>query len=300
MAWVYVILNKMNNKHYVGQTVEDIRYRLNRHFSLARKGEGYILHKAIRKYGEDNFRFVEKIECERERLDEIERLTILKYNSIQPNGYNILEYGSIANIEEGWWKGKDRAESTKQKISETKKAQYETLPEEQKEALKEQGRQAHNKYNIKAVCKKRWDSMTEEEKKETIERIDKARLEYLTNETTEQKAERYKKISIANKGKTGFKSGSEALSKAIRINKIRIRSEEERIRRIEALRVPKKHKENYVKAQRARRTPEQVQRVLDIRELLTKGLSGVEIAHRIGCTPEYIYMVKRGERGKGI
>ena len=298
---IYVIKNEVNGKYYVGQTRKDHpKERFNQHKRLSRMGKGYILHAAMRKYGENKFKLVETIDADWDKLNEIERETIVRYNSCQPTGYNILEWGSISNLSEGWWKGKDRGQEYANKISRIKKEQYEALSEEQKEALKERGRQAHTKYDINKVCIERWDSMTGIEKKETTDRINKARLEYLSNEALGQKTERYKKISEHHKN-SGIKPSEEAVAKAAKINSTRVRSEEERVKRIAALKgVPKKNKENYKKAQLARRTPEQLQRVLDIRKYLTEGLSGVEIAKRIGCTPEYVYKVRKGERGRGI
>lgn len=52
---IYKIKNKINNRCYVGITSESINKRFNNHKRKARHGSKTNLHKAIRKYGEDNF-----------------------------------------------------------------------------------------------------------------------------------------------------------------------------------------------------------------------------------------------------
>lgn len=53
----YLVTNKLNGKTYVGITRQSLRERRYRHLWSARKGKGYRLHAAIRKYGEDSFQW---------------------------------------------------------------------------------------------------------------------------------------------------------------------------------------------------------------------------------------------------
>lgn len=61
--YVYVVVNQINNKLYVGKTNKP-DYRWGQHKKVARGGaskyhnEFSIIHKAIRKYGESNFNFM--------------------------------------------------------------------------------------------------------------------------------------------------------------------------------------------------------------------------------------------------
>lgn len=55
MYQVYVIKNKLNNKMYVGSTERELKIRWQRHVAKANEGSLCSLHKAIRKYGQDNF-----------------------------------------------------------------------------------------------------------------------------------------------------------------------------------------------------------------------------------------------------
>ena len=97
MAYIYKITNKVNNKIYIGQTVQSINHRWRQHVSEA-YGESKCahLHAAIRKYGEDNFT-VEKIEeCSQNQLNEKEEYWINYYNSYR-EGYNLTCGGDGVN-----------------------------------------------------------------------------------------------------------------------------------------------------------------------------------------------------------
>ena len=52
---IYVATNKVNGKQYVGQTINMLEKRRVNHLFDSRNGSMYYFHKAIRKYGEDNF-----------------------------------------------------------------------------------------------------------------------------------------------------------------------------------------------------------------------------------------------------
>ena len=74
LGHIYKITNLINNKVYIGQTIQTIEKRFIQHKSHARTGNNnHKLANALRKYGEDNF-IVENIEdCEQELLDEIRK-----------------------------------------------------------------------------------------------------------------------------------------------------------------------------------------------------------------------------------
>lgn len=90
MIGIYKITNKINNKCYIGQSV-DIKQRWKSHKSSSRAiedgGDTYTIHQAIRKYGIDNFNF-EIIELtSQELLNSREQYWIQFYDSFY-NGYN--------------------------------------------------------------------------------------------------------------------------------------------------------------------------------------------------------------------
>lgn len=92
---VYRITNLVNNKVYIGQTIQPLNVRWNRHKFDARKGSTYAIHNAIRKYGEDKFEIdIIDTASTREELDAKEIYWINAYNSMTPNGYNLCEGGN--------------------------------------------------------------------------------------------------------------------------------------------------------------------------------------------------------------
>ena len=92
---IYIIRNTINDKVYVGQTTKSVRLRFLNHLSAARRGKDYVIGKAIRKYGEENF-YVETLEeCLKSELNEREIYYIKFYNSTNPKfGYNMSKGGN--------------------------------------------------------------------------------------------------------------------------------------------------------------------------------------------------------------
>lgn len=88
---IYKITNKITGKIYIGQTKSSLKRRFNQH---CEKRNTTVISMAIKKYGRENF------QCEilheniltLEELNQKEIESILKYDSISPNGYNV-EYG---------------------------------------------------------------------------------------------------------------------------------------------------------------------------------------------------------------
>lgn len=102
---IYIIRNTINNKVYIGQTKVSIKLRFINHLSAARNGKDYVIGKAIRKYGEENF-YIELLEeCTVEELNEREIYWISFFNSTNPKfGYNMSIGGhcptSLRNLDE--------------------------------------------------------------------------------------------------------------------------------------------------------------------------------------------------------
>lgn len=92
MIGIYKITNRINNKIYIGQSI-NIKKRWKEHIykSNLSKDISYnsILHSSMRKNGIDNFIFEILKECSYEELDNLETYYISLYNSKYPNGYNI-------------------------------------------------------------------------------------------------------------------------------------------------------------------------------------------------------------------
>lgn len=87
---IYKIENKVNEKCYIGQSI-DIKRRWKDHRVAAygcSEEYNYPLYRAIRKYGLENFEFSILEKCLQKELDVKEIFWIKEYNSILPNGYN--------------------------------------------------------------------------------------------------------------------------------------------------------------------------------------------------------------------
>lgn len=94
MIGIYKIVNLVNGKIYVGQSI-NIQKRWYQHKSDYNKEGGCpILYAAIRKYGIENFSFEVIEECSLELLDEREKHWISQMNTLNPNGYNIALGGT--------------------------------------------------------------------------------------------------------------------------------------------------------------------------------------------------------------
>ena len=91
---IYKVTNLTNNKVYIGKTIKSLTHRKNNHLSDARRGGKSLFHRAIRKYGAENFcwEVMDKVMFS-DLLLELEKFYISKYNSKAPNGYNLTDGG---------------------------------------------------------------------------------------------------------------------------------------------------------------------------------------------------------------
>lgn len=137
---IYVHINKLNGKIYIGQTKQDVSKRWH-------NGEGYrtqsYFYNAIQKYGWNNFEHIilfDGLTIEKANL--IEEFLIKKYNTTDRNfGYNRKFGGENYKVNEDARKqmslkhadvsgknnpnyGKTHSEETKKRISKTKKEKY--------------------------------------------------------------------------------------------------------------------------------------------------------------------------------
>lgn len=96
MCGIYKITNNINGKIYIGQSI-NIQQRWSQHkWEYKKEGRleyNSILHKAFRKYGIENFSFEIVEKCSPDLLDKKEKYWISLMNTLQPNGYNIMEGG---------------------------------------------------------------------------------------------------------------------------------------------------------------------------------------------------------------
>ena len=93
-AGIYYIKNKLNNKYYIGQSI-NMRTRLLFHINRSKNITYQHIHRAINKDGLENFEFGilsyiifdDKNEI-KTKLDFLEKYYIRKYNSYGITGYN--------------------------------------------------------------------------------------------------------------------------------------------------------------------------------------------------------------------
>ena len=103
---IYCVHCISTGKKYIGQTTQILEKRISRHFCDSEKTD-YHFHRAIKKYGKENFIFGVVEECNLEELNSKEIYWIGKYNTFV-DGYN---------SDTGGLNGRLLAEDTKEKIS---------------------------------------------------------------------------------------------------------------------------------------------------------------------------------------
>lgn len=91
---IYLITNIINNKQYVGQSV-DYLYRFRKHKEASKRPYSYqsALYNAMNKYGVENF-VVSLLESQVENYNEREQYWINKLETLRPKGYNITSGGA--------------------------------------------------------------------------------------------------------------------------------------------------------------------------------------------------------------
>ena len=119
---IYSITNKINNKTYVGQTLNFIR-RKRQHLTLLRKGEHPIneLQNDYIKYGENEFIFEPVIECKKEDLDYLEKIYIKELNAFKDDGGYNKNTGGKSQYKV--------SQETKEKLSKLAKERYKNNPD---------------------------------------------------------------------------------------------------------------------------------------------------------------------------
>lgn len=125
-VYIYKIINKINNKVYVGQSISP-KHRWQAHKRSVNKPI-QVIHHALIKYGIDNFAY-EIIACcfGFDAANEAETTIVKQEKSLVPNGYNVSNGGFNAPKTEEWKKkviatrkAKDNykhSEDTKRKIA---------------------------------------------------------------------------------------------------------------------------------------------------------------------------------------
>lgn len=127
---IYTITNKINNKKYVGQTIDtEKRWKEHQYNAKNNLYPTIYLYNAMKKYGLENFTF-EVIESDipLEEINAREEYWIEKLNTLRPNGYNLTLGG------EGT-KGYKMLKKTKELISTKAKERFNSMTEEEKQEM---------------------------------------------------------------------------------------------------------------------------------------------------------------------
>ena len=118
---VYLLLNKINGKIYIGRSVnlcKRIRGEYKYCSPTSYHSNNRIITKAIRKYGWENFEVSILEFDDKNNLTDLEIYWINHYDATNPNiGYNILKFGNEST-------GYKHSELTKQKISKSNMGKY--------------------------------------------------------------------------------------------------------------------------------------------------------------------------------
>jgi len=91
---IYKCTNTVNGKVYIGQTITGLKRRKNQHLGDARRGSTLVFHRAIRKYGKENFNW-EIIDTAANNMSELnikEKMWVEQFNSFK-KGYNSTSGG---------------------------------------------------------------------------------------------------------------------------------------------------------------------------------------------------------------
>jgi len=125
MRYIYVIRCLLDEKLYVGQTVQRPERRFALHWNQACRGHGYYLHRAMRTHGKEHFECHVIEQCSDEQADDREKYWINEFGTLDPTrGYNLESGGNVA---------KTISTQTRQKQSEAARRRFEQMTPEQRE-----------------------------------------------------------------------------------------------------------------------------------------------------------------------
>jgi group I intron endonuclease len=118
MGYLYKITNKVDNKSYIGVTIQhNYIARWRKHINCLKYKEGCpLLKNAMKKYGTDQFEFKILIICFDEDVVKYEKEYIKKYNTLTPNGYNVLNGGQLGDGFVGYKHTPETIDKIKEKI----------------------------------------------------------------------------------------------------------------------------------------------------------------------------------------
>ena len=133
---VYLITNKITGKQYVGQTTRTKEQRWKDHITWCTYSSRLcVIHKAINKYGKENFIIESLHTCEtKKEMDFVEIFYIQFLNTKVPFGYNLTDGG------EGGGRGYHHTEEAKRVMRELKLGKKHTLEQNVAQSQRTKGK----------------------------------------------------------------------------------------------------------------------------------------------------------------
>jgi len=185
MYYVYVITNLINNKKYIGMSINKKSWYREHYY-----GSGKLIKQAIVKYGKENFKkeIIKEFQNEIDTRD-YERYLIQETNAVDDYMYYNLCCGGYG----GAVKGHIVTEETRQKISNNRKGIKHTKETKKIISLKTKGINNRNQ--------------------ESLNKMSNSMKEHWSNLSSDKRKEIGEKISLSNKGKTPSDETREKLSK---------------------------------------------------------------------------------------
>ena len=219
MRGIYILTNRINQKQYIGQSIE-LKKRIANHLA-GYSGSTYIA-KAIKKHGKENFdvQIIEYPHISPQALDAIEQWYIAKLKTLVPNGYNLTIGGETHT--------KYSAEASKN-ISKGNKGRKQGphSPEHREKIAQSLRGKKHSKERIEKMSKNRKGKMTGKDNPNYGKPMSKEQRKKISNALKGEKAPNYgkklsketrEKLSKALKGKPKSAEHKRKLSEAKRKN----------------------------------------------------------------------------------
>lgn len=114
---IYMIKNLVNGKCYIGKAGYGTKSRVSTHICNSRDGSHLPIHRAMRKYGWNNFEVTTLYEgVDDLELNAVEKAAIATHRTLVPFGYNV-SLGGDGFVGNKVWLGRKHKDDTKAKMS---------------------------------------------------------------------------------------------------------------------------------------------------------------------------------------
>lgn len=269
MNSLYVLRNKINNKHYVGQTKKTIEERLYEHVCKSHADKPkQAISRAIKKYGTENFLLVERVHCDSKIGNKVEAELIVKYGSLVHDGYNVLPSGTLGELSVGWWLGKKMSQETVLKMSKNRKGKGGRPGSDNSQYGKKWSNERKESHSEKV--KVSWEGLAQDQKERRLLGLkENYALGHKVSEETK------KKIGDANRGK-------------------------KHINRKTPKPITETTRDNMKAAAKSRVSEDRKMRILSIKEMIKNNVKTRDIANKHNVTMSFVRQIARGKAGFSV